>query len=216
MEWIDEVRRHIDKIVTAPGSRNAMAERARIFNPTMSDTELTPMLDQLELFVRGTPDLIQAAALDAEQHGVLMQVQPMLNTAAQYFFIDYDVIPDHLGLYGLLDDAYLAQKYLLSASELHERVGGAPLLGETLRPSIEVVRQWIGPAQADTLDQMVAQDVRNLKWKGALVAGALGLVAWQVLSSFGGGTDDGAGSWGNSWESETSRMAAGLGISTPW
>ncbi len=166
--------------------------------------------------MRGTPTLLEAAALDAQEHGVLGQLEPMLLKAAQYFFEEDDVLPDHLGLYGLLDDAYLAQRYLLGASELHEKVGGAPLLGAQLRPSVDVVRQWIGDDEASLLDQMVSGDVRRLQWKGALVAGALGLVAWQVLSGFSGGGDSGAGSWGNSWESETSRMAAGLGISTPW
>lgn len=218
LESIEAIRLEIDDVLERPDSRVAMADRARTFNPQLTDEQATPLLDELERFVRGTPDLLELAGIEAESHGVLAKMRPLLDVSVSYFLDEEDLIPDHLGLYGLLDDAYLTQKFLLSASEAHEEDHGIALLGEGLRPAIGVVHQWIGDEAAGTLDSKVAADVEQFDWTDALVLGALGVGAlWLVSKALSGGKDDREGSWGNSYEAEMARMGASMGVSlNPW
>ena len=216
LESVEHIRLEIDEVLDAPTSRVAMAERARSFNDQLTDHQVDELLDELERFVRGTPDLLELAGIEAETNGALEQMQPLLNEAAMYFVEPDDLIPDHLGLYGLLDDAYLVQRFLLTASEHHQAEHGTPLLGEGLRPAVGVVRQWIGDEAADQLDAKVDTDVAKFPWAGVLVGAALGLGAlWLVGKALSGGGDPtgGVGSWGNSHEAEMARLGASMGVS---
>lgn len=212
MQAIDTIRIHIDEVLAASDSRAKAEARILEFNDQLSDEQIADFLDHLEAFVRGTPDLIEAAADEANAHDQFDAVDEVLDTALNYFLDADDVIPDHLGLYGLLDDAYLAQKYLLTMSEQHQERFGEPLLGEQLRPAVDVVRQWIGEDDAATLDAKVEQQVASFPWAGALVLGALGIgAALLVKGLFSGG--GGGGSWGSSYEAQVAQFGAENGVS---
>lgn len=217
LESVEHIRLEIDETLSGANSRVAMAERARSFNDQLTDAQVDALLDELERFVRGTPDLLELAGIEAEANGTLDQMEPLLDQSVWYFMDTDDVIPDHLGLYGLLDDSYLVQKFLLTASERHQEQHGVELLGESLRPAVGLVRQWIGDEAADQLDAKVEADAASFPWGGVLVGAALGLGAlWLVgkaLSGGGGDPTGGVGSWGNSHEAEMARLGASMGVS---
>jgi len=218
MQAIEAIRIHIDEVLEAPDSNEALREHVLTFNNQLTDEQVTGFVEHLETFVRGTPDLIEAAADQALEADQFDAVEAVLTQAMEYFIDPNDVIPDHLGLYGLLDDAYLAQKYLLTMSEQHEQRFGEPLLGDQLRPAVAVVRNWIGADDADVLDQLVQQKAEAFPWAGALVLGALGIgAALLVKGLFSGGGGGGGASWGNSFEDQVAQFGAENGISlNPW
>lgn len=221
---VGDIRQIIDTHLAASDSRDAMAMRVLEFNDELTDEQINTLIDELERFVRGTPDILELAGIEADEHGVLETLSPLLEQSVQYFFDDQDLIPDHLGVYGMLDDAYLVQRFLLTASDEHQAAHGTPLLGDGLRPAIDVVRQWIGDAAADQLDAKVAADAQQFNWKGLAVGVALGAGAlWLLGKAFSGGAGGsydatgGPGAWGNSYESEMARMGASMGVSLdPW
>jgi hypothetical protein len=123
------------------------------------------------------------------------------------FLSPQDSIPDHYGLLGLLDDAYLAQTMLQQVSDLNLQLAGVPLLMQSLHGPNRFVRLVINEPVASQLDGIVAQTIQSAVMQHQI----------QELASSGRSLSvdptGGPGVWGNDWESEFARMAASCGIS---
>lgn len=201
-----QIAAHVEQILATPDSRAAIEQRvAELAPPEWSADERSVFVDQLEQFVRATGGLIDAAADEAIALGIEEYIGPILVQAATYFLAPIDLIPDAHGLLGLIDDAYLAQRYLVGISAAHQQIAGTPLLGGQLDAATAVVRGVIGEPLATQLDQAVAADVH------AVVAQAINDQAAASQSLTGG-----PGSWGGTFEDEMSRMGAECGISINW
>lgn len=201
-----QIAAHVEQVLAAPGSRAAIDQRvAELAPPDWSRDQRTAFVDQLEHFVRATGGLVDASANEAIALGIEEYVGPLLLQAANYFLTPIDLIPDAHGLYGLIDDAYLAQRYLVGISIAHQQITGAPLLGHQLDAATAVVRGVIGEPLATQLDQAVAADVHT--------------VATQAINDQAAADHSlagGPGSWGGAWEDEMARMGAECGISINW
>ncbi len=201
-----QIAAHVEQVLAAPRSRTAIDARVERLSPAGWSTEQrATFVDQLEQFVRATGSYVDAAAAEAIALGIEEYVGPLLLQAADYFLAPIDLIPDAGGLLGLLDDAYLAQRYLVGISVAHQQITGTPLLGHQLDAATAVVRGVIGEPLATRLDEAVAADVH------AIATRALNDRAAATPSLTGG-----PGSWGGSWEDEMSRMGAECGISINW
>lgn len=135
----------------------------------------------IRAYVSETPDIMDAAYVAARQAGVLGSIQPIFDTAFQYWALGHDYIPDHLGLIGLTDDAYLTRMFLESISNLHRQQTGGPLLAVDLGPANRMMRGLIGEPLASQLDAVVGQTV---------AAQAI-QVGMQQLAAFTGGLNFG-------------------------
>lgn len=131
----------------------------------------------VKAYVGETPDIMDAAFHAARQAGVLQTVQPVFDAAFQYWAEPHDYIPDHLGLMGLTDDAYLTRMFMETISNLHHQQAGGPLLGVDLGPPNRVMRHLIGEPIATQLDAAVGQTVAAQVIQASL----------QGLSAFTGG-----------------------------
>ncbi len=209
--WTNALREHIDAILAKPDSRDAIVARVtelfdREGDPAAPDA-VSGVVDQLERYVTGTPELLFAAAHEARDFEILDTIEPLLARCASYFIEESDLIPDHLGVYGLLDDAYLAQTFLWGISTLHAEETGIPLLGTYLAGANAMVRAFIGNAVATQLDEVVIHDLEEADVKARLAE----LVRHpRTMHADAGGE---RGSWGDTWESEMTRSARELGVS---
>lgn len=124
-------------------------------NPNAS--EIQGVVAFIGQYVEHAPALLEALHQAAKKEGVEASVTQILSSAEQYFLTPVDFIPDHLGLVGLMDDAYLAHMLVQRVSEQHERDTGAPLL--TLPVDLSrvnlVIRNLIGEPMATQLDGAV-------------------------------------------------------------
>ena len=84
----------------------------------------------------------------------------MLNTVEEYFLEPNDFIPDYLGLIGLIDDAYLAQKLVQVLSDNYRQQTGIPLLNVDLSEGNNIIRNLIGEPIAGMLDASVMNTVQ--------------------------------------------------------
>ncbi len=146
---------------------------------SLTSEQQAECLGFIKAYVSETPEIMDAAYAAAQQAGVLGSVQPIFDTAFQYWATGYDFIPDHLGLIGLTDDAYLTRMFLESISNLHCQQTGGPLLGVDLGPANRVMRGLIGEPVASQLDAAVGQTIAAQ----AIQAGM------QQLAAFTGGLD---------------------------
>jgi uncharacterized membrane protein YkvA (DUF1232 family) len=110
---------------------------------------------QLEL----VPDLFQNLHDAAEEAGIAAQVDPVLETAQHYFLDPDDVLPDHHGVLGLLDDMYLALSVIHAVSEAQRQRAGQPLMDADLTDLIEAVRPLFTGPRLAALDQRIGRSL---------------------------------------------------------
>ena len=186
------IRNHIENAIAQTGGDGMLRERLRAFMAEKGarDEAIERMFEQLRSYVRGTPELLDCCALSASQIGTEDAVIPILQVAANYFLQPQDAIPDHVGLYGLLDDAYLAQSMLQQASEVHTQLAGIPLLTQSLAGANRLVRIILGEPIASQLDGIVAHTIQTAVVQAQLQQAAAG------STSLNNDPTGGPGSWG--------------------
>jgi uncharacterized membrane protein YkvA (DUF1232 family) len=109
-------------------------------------------------YIEHAPALLEAVAAAAEEAGVSRDVFPILQAAEQYFLAPFDFIPDHLGLLGLMDDAYLTHKLIQGVADNYRNQTGKVLLPlpMDLTKVNMAFRNLIGEPLATQLDGAVA------------------------------------------------------------
>jgi hypothetical protein len=101
------------------------------------------------------PALIDAMRTAANDAGIAAAVEPILAAAEDYFHDEDDVLPDHHGVLGLLDDMYLALSLIHHVSERHRECTGEPLIEVDLSDSIAAVRPLFRGARLTALDERI-------------------------------------------------------------
>jgi len=205
------IRQQIAQVMALPHGNKVFAERMRAIaaaqNQTLEDAAIGQYAALATRYVEDTVNLLDACALASQQAGVAAQVMPLLELVGQYFLTTQDYIPDSYGLYGLLDDAYIAKNLLVQISALYQQLTGYPLLQIALDEDNALVRVIIGEPLASTLDQEVATTLQN-----AIVRQQVSQLHGQGTLAVGSRTG-GPGSWGGCIEDEIARLGAECGIS---
>ncbi len=111
----------------------------------------------IQQYVQATPMLLDAVLEASRAQGVESELMPVLIAAEDYFLQSVDFIPDHLGLVGVVDDAYLAQSLLQRLSDAHKAESGEALLPFDLTASNSLIRRMIGEPSATSLDAAVQE-----------------------------------------------------------
>jgi uncharacterized membrane protein YkvA (DUF1232 family) len=154
-------------------------------------------------YVEHAPMLLEATASAARKAGISGDVIPVLQVAEEYFYAPDDVIPDHLGLVGLTDDAYLALSLVQAVSDNYRNRAGAPLIGTDLTEANKIMRVIIGEPAATQLDLAVA----------SVLAGPIVQQALTQLGRFGGTLPVADPIWGNASAREIADVQLGaMGI----
>jgi uncharacterized membrane protein YkvA (DUF1232 family) len=118
---------------------------------TAVDDILASWRAQLEL----VPELIESLHDAAGEAGIAAQVEPVLETAQHYFLDPDDVLPDHHGVLGLLDDMYLALSVIHAVSEEQRHRAGQPLMDADLSDLIDAVRPLFTGTRRVALDDRI-------------------------------------------------------------
>ena len=135
-----ELSAYVEDCLARDGSRDHfMARLEEMANapghaPSERDTECISVL--AVDYLRAVVGMLTACDLAAEKMGARAFADPLLKIAVTYFFDPDDLIPDSMGLYGLIDDAYLAHKFIIGLSTLVEAEKGFPLIED---PHVETV-----------------------------------------------------------------------------
>lgn len=171
-----------------------------------------PQTEQVVQAVNGAidsiPVILQNMAAAAQQAGIAHLIAPLFQQVTHYFLRGDDLIPDHHGTLGLLDDAYLVHAFLGRVNLAYQANTGRPLLMFDPSPTLQVLGGIIGAQATTTLDQAVVQGVESAVQQSRFEQ----LSQWnQTLSPTGG-----PGAWGGSWEDEMARVGAECGISINW
>lgn len=120
--------------------------------------ELETRCERLERFVRsyveGAPTVLEGLTRAAESAGVSEEISGVVAAARAYFRAEADFIPDHNGVAGLVDDAYLALRLI----ERTLSFLGEPVIG--LTSANDTIAGMIGVSLLKQLDESIAGVLR--------------------------------------------------------
>ena len=127
----------------------------------------TPQLDDGSRFVLAyinqVPYMMKVAWTAASNVGLEKEMQRILDMVQSYWIEGDDVIPDDLGVIGLLDDAYCSLTSLQAVSDHYRLLTGKHLFPADLTRANNAMHQIIGEPYVTELDRIV---VRTMKETG--------------------------------------------------
>ena len=133
--------------------------------------------DELELahgssfiynYVEQVPYLLTVAWTSARTVGLETEVKHILKMVESYWIEDDDVIPDSLGIIGLLDDAYCSLSSMQTLSDLYRKQSGKHLFPDDLTAANKIMRKIIGEPYTTELDDIVSKAVADAHMKEAI------------------------------------------------
>ncbi|KAA9132089.1 DUF1232 domain-containing protein [Marinihelvus fidelis] len=110
-------------------------------------------------YIEQVPYMLKVAITAAANVGLESEMAHILYTVTQYWEQDEDIIPDHLGIIGLLDDAYCSLTTLQAFSDHYRLQTGKHMFPDDLSAANSMMRQIIGEPYAGQLDQFVADTI---------------------------------------------------------
>lgn len=112
-------------------------------------------------YIRLVPYMLKVAETAARNVGLQQEIENLGEAVLAYWNQEDDLIPDHMGAVGLLDDAYTSLSVLQQVSDQFRLLTGKHLFPEDLSEANGAVRQIIGEPYASELDQFVARSLRD-------------------------------------------------------
>lgn len=110
-------------------------------------------------YIEQVPYLLTVAWTSARNVGIENEMVSILKMVESYWIEDDDVIPDTLGIIGLLDDAYCSLSSLQAVSDLYRMQSGRHLFPEDLTAANKIMRKIIGEPYASELDGITAKAI---------------------------------------------------------
>ena len=124
-------------------------------SPHMDDLERNEIVNFVKEYIQHVPAFLEEAEDISKKAGIFNEVEIIFETCEDYFIQPDDLIPDHLGLIGLTDDAYLAHQLIQSISDGYRENTGEPLLLIDMTRANQLIRMLIGEPIATTLDEII-------------------------------------------------------------
>jgi hypothetical protein len=119
-------------------------------------------------YLEQVPYLLTVAWTSARNVGLETEITSILQMVESYWIEDDDVIPDSLGIFGLLDDAYCSLSSLQTLSDLYRMQSGKHLFPDDLSAVNKVMRKIIGEPYATQLDELVSRAIAAAKVEEAV------------------------------------------------
>lgn len=136
---------------------NGIRTWARQNGLNMSEAEIAQSVLFAQQYIEHVPAIIEATEAAASQAGLLSEATAFLNAVEHYWFEPNDVFPDQLGLFGLMDDAYVCLSVIHAMSSNLQARTGRPLISLDLGPANANARNAIGEPFAAQLDAIIMQ-----------------------------------------------------------
>ncbi|MGK2925569.1 MAG: hypothetical protein ACSLE2_08100 [Lysobacterales bacterium] len=106
-------------------------------------------------YIRQVPYMMKVAWTAASNVGLQEEMRRILEMVESYWVEGDDVIPDGLGVIGLLDDAYCSLNSLQAVSDHYRLQTGKHLFPDDLTDANRAMRRIIGEPYASELDRII-------------------------------------------------------------
>jgi len=121
-------------------------------------------------YIEQVPYLLTVAWTSTKNVGLETEFKHILEMVESYWLEDDDVIPDSLGIVGLLDDAYCSLSSMQTLSDLYRMQSGKHLFPNDLTAANKIMRKIIGETFAAELDEIVSQAVAESRVREAVAS----------------------------------------------
>ena len=112
-------------------------------------------------YIEQVPYMILVAWTSAKSVGLETEISGILEMVKSYWIEDDDVIPDNLGIIGLLDDAYCSLSSMQTVSDLYRMQSGKHLFPDDLTAANKVMGKIIGEPYTGKLDEIVRNAIED-------------------------------------------------------
>ena len=106
-------------------------------------------------YISQVPDFIDAITAITKEAGIYQDVSPLLDIASDYFLTPPDIIGSRSQLEALLDESYLAHRFLEEINDRFIAFCGIPLAPMDMTRANVIAHELIGEPFANELDQAV-------------------------------------------------------------
>jgi uncharacterized membrane protein YkvA (DUF1232 family) len=152
---------------TEPELRDLLAAVAERQGADPDETDLALGARFVIAYIEQVPYMMKVAWTAASNVGLQKEMQRILEMVESYWVDGDDVIPDGLGVIGLLDDAYCSLNSLQAVSDHYRLQTGKHLFPNDLSEANRAMRQIIAEPYASELDRIV---IRTMKETGLIDA----------------------------------------------
>ncbi len=119
-------------------------------------------------YLEQVPYLLTVAWTSARNVGLETEITSILEMVESYWIEDDDVIPDSLGIFGLLDDAYCSLSSMQTLSDLYRMQSGKHLFPDDLTAANKIMRKIIGEPYTTELDELVSEAIAEARVEEAV------------------------------------------------
>ncbi|MEL0583636.1 MAG: toll/interleukin-1 receptor domain-containing protein [Candidatus Thiodiazotropha sp. (ex. Lucinoma kazani)] len=225
-----KIRRQIREAMSLERETGILAEQLRIILAGMGIAPNAETIEEAKQhiidYIRHVPEFLDSVVISAGEHGWSDEVKPLVKVISKYFNKGDDLIDDSLGLYGLLDDAYLAFAIVQCLNERALEEFGSSLVDDDFNGANQWVEALLQPDIVTVLKQKAQQAVDSEfgvdTWKvlgGIALGGIAAYGLYKLISGQDSYTDQNPtptnNSWGNTFEDQVSQFMAENGYSTP-
>jgi len=192
---LNMIRKKIAKAMKHENKHHTVANAIILFAAQNGRQLTQPQVDEVLTFIKEyvehVPHFLSEGRKKAKEHNV-HEMESVLSSASWYWALEHDVIPDRMGLLGIIDDAYCSLCMLQGLSDQSLQQQGVALLPIDLKSANQFMRVLIGEPAASQLDMIVAE-----KLGAPNLMNAINTIAASVMaagSMFASGPDP---MWGN-------------------
>jgi uncharacterized membrane protein YkvA (DUF1232 family) len=132
------------------------------------EKELAHGLNFIYNYMEQVPYLLTVAWTSARNVGLETEIKSILDMVESYWIEDNDVIPDSLGIIGLLDDAYCSLLSLQTLSDLYRKQTGKFLFPDDLTAANKIMSKIIDEPFITELNAIVSEAVAEANVKDAV------------------------------------------------
>ena len=143
----------------------AVVNLAELNGVRITELQVKKIIDFVTEYIERAPALMTIIEEAAVMNGAQPDVQPILSVTENYFLAADDIIPDHYGLVGLLDDAYLTHMLMEAISNRYKSQTGKALLPIGAHETNTFIRRLIGEPFVSMLDEHVVTTLDGLSEK---------------------------------------------------
>ena len=140
----------------------AIVNLSKLNGVSVGESEVEKAIDFVIEYIEHAPALMTIIEEAAVTNGAQPDVQPILDATEDYFLAPDDIIPDHYGLVGLLDDAYLTHTLMEAISDRYKSKTGKSLLAMEVHEMNTFIRRLIGEPFVSLLDEHVSTTLASL------------------------------------------------------
>lgn len=112
-------------------------------------------------YIELVPYMMKVARTASGSVGLMEPMERILEVVESYWLEGEDIIPDEMGIIGLLDDAYSSLTSMQLVSDYYQLQTGKYLFPDDLTSANQAMRRIIGEPYASDIDRMVTSTMQK-------------------------------------------------------